>query len=135
MSSADPHAEPPDWWVAVVAEQVERLKSGTRVQIRLHGEYPEILLSNGGRMRAHQPTEDGRVGVVTEIIRDETACMFRVRFDAPFAPFPTPPEIRAMFPSIPETTIDEWLYTAPELTVLTPAEVVADTLARLEKDR
>ena len=67
-------------------------------------------LKSGSEIAAHQPTEDGRVGAVTEIIRDNTACMFRVQFDEPFPPFPGY-----------ETTIDEWLYTATELVPLPPA--------------
>lgn len=105
----------PTAWEKALAEHEATLTTGARVRVRLHGEYPMFLLKSGGQIAAHQPTEDGRLGVVSEIIRDDTACMFRVRFDEPFAPFPSRPEIRALFPSIPETTISEWLYTVTEL--------------------
>lgn len=93
---------PPAWFTAA---QRGGFAIGDRVRIRLNGEYPMIPLKHGGEIAAHQPTEDGRVGTITDITQDHTACLYHVRFDERFAPFP----------SFPETTIGHWLYTAAEL--------------------
>lgn len=93
---------PPAWFSEA---QRGGLMVGDRVRVRLHGEYPMIRLRQGGEIAPHQSTEDGQAGTITRIIEDQTACLYRVRFDEPFPPFP----------SYPGTTIDHWLYTAAEL--------------------
>lgn len=102
---AEGGASPPLWFRD--AQRGDR-RIGERVRIRLYDEYPLIQLRNGGQIRAHQPAEDGQVGTITERIEDETACLYRVRFDVPVHPFG---------PAY-ETTIEDWLYTASELELL-----------------